>query len=1116
MFTENFGDVTTARTLSNIKKSLSNNLKEKYNIADDKVVDSFLKIHGLNRDNFDFISSIEKVMQDRLNDVSIDSNSNKNEKTIEGINQECIAPVKKAVGYDYLYRTIKELYSKEEAKRLIGEMLDLSLGLSDSTQILKPYSYYGYTPLIVKINGKIELTNFKKIYDKFSYFSKKSKNMEEILSKDIKQPVLFNHAIIGKKVQKTVKCESVDPIKEDIEIEVWDSDKWVGVSRIIKHKRDTGMIIYQTENGDYAFVTDNHPIYMENKTEKIARNLKIGDEVLKKEKLPIFEENIDVPINLAYLLGFICGDGNTHCYENDPEYENNPCGYLKFIRGGNLVSIYQKDIDNTKIVSVIKKIFSNVKLWKFQDSNDRQINFTSQWLNRLCSDYLGYGYKENSFTKTLPKNIFNWKRLSKIAFISGLIDSEGTIFKEDGRIDIRMRSYSVITGLYDLLKNLNVPGVRKRLAISSSNNMKKNKKGVESDIMFGVSFKPIKEMLKFSGKIQSLSKGTLEKSFSYNPKNSTCSRSNRVSKIITNIPECFFNYADYVYDITTDTGSFYANGMTQHNCWALDASKIITVGRDFGQLHSKPSKRVSSYISALCETLHQLSNHLAGALAVSTFFLDISHLSLYKERVDLRELKTNKKFRKYLENEMQQFVHSVNHLSRNAVESPFTNISVFDRTKLKTILKDMDWYFPFDDLPIEHEEYEDKEEKKEFYTNYIIDYIIEIQNIFLDFFDKGDPLKSGIPYRFPIVTINFGKKKWGDKEIIQDDLFLKSMCRKDIFRYNIFVSEGQKFASCCRLINNAEMMDFAAQSNSFGGGGSVSLGSHRVCTINFNRVALEAATKEEFYDILDHRIEDAAKILKAHKELIKKLEHIGLQPFITNGWININRLFSTFGIMGIYEATKLYKEKFGNGTDIEGLFLTFMNDKVKEYSQKYGIIGNIEQIPGESFSSRLCNADKLIFGEKKVPYMLYANQFVPLWEESTVWDKMDIDGKYNKLITGGGIVHIQIGEKVTAKQAEKLIKYAVTSGCEHFALNAVYSECENNHNTIGKKDVCPECGAKIIEYRTRVVGFFVPVSSWDKVRREWEFPKRKFSIITEEFGLIESHSEGLTLVKQCA
>jgi ribonucleoside-triphosphate reductase len=312
------------------------------------------------------------------------------------------------------------------------------------------------------------------------------------------------------------------------------------------------------------------------------------------------------------------------------------------------------------------------------------------------------------------------------------------------------------------------------------------------------------------------------------------------------------------------------------------------------------------------------------------------------------------------------------------------------------------------------------------------------------------------------------------------------------------------------------MMDFAAQSNSFGGGGSVSLGSHRVCTINFNRVALEAATKEEFYDILDHRIEDAAKILKAHKELIKKLEHIGLQPFITNGWININRLFSTFGIMGIYEATKLYKEKFGNGTDIEGLFLTFMNDKVKEYSQKYGIIGNIEQIPGESFSSRLCNADKLIFGEKKVPYMLYANQFVPLWEESTVWDKMDIDGKYNKLITGGGIVHIQIGEKVTAKQAEKLIKYAVTSGCEHFALNAVYSECENNHNTIGKKDVCPECGAKIIEYRTRVVGFFVPVSSWDKVRREWEFPKRKFSIITEEFGLIESHSEGLTLVKQCA
>jgi ribonucleoside-triphosphate reductase len=48
-----------------------------------------------------------------------------------------------------------------------------------------------------------------------------------------------------------------------------------------------------------------------------------------------------------------------------------------------------------------------------------------------------------------------------------------------------------------------------------------------------------------------------------------------------------------------------------------------------------------------------------------------------------RENLDDPKCRKHFENEFQQFVHSVNHLSRNSNESPFTNVSVFDKVKLK-------------------------------------------------------------------------------------------------------------------------------------------------------------------------------------------------------------------------------------------------------------------------------------------------------------------------------------------------------------------------------------------------------------------------------------------------
>jgi hypothetical protein len=373
-------------------------------------------------------------------------------------------------------------------------------------------------------------------------------------------------------------------------------------------------------------------------------------------------------------------------------------------------------------------------------------------------------------------------------------------------------------------------------------------------------------------------------------------------------------------------------------CFALDASKLVTVGRPFGQLHSKPCKRVDSYIASLCETIHQMSNHCSGALAIGSLFLDIAHLLLFKEKVDLRDLKTNKKIRKRLENEFQSLVHSVNHLSRSTSESSFTNVSIFDRIKLRMFIQEMSWYFPYEELPIDKPNIEKEEDLNLFYENYIIDYIIELQNIFLDFFDKGDPTKNGAPIRFPILTLNISKTIKEGKETIDDLKFLRDVCKREIYRYNIFTSEGTKICSCCRLVNNIDMLQYAAQSNSFGAGSSISLGSHRVCTINFMRIALEAETKEnikeEFFILLEKRIESTIKILNAHRELLKDLIAKNLQPFFGYGWLNLNRMFSTIGIIGIYEAAKLLKEK-DIGGDIESEILIFLNEKVKALQEYY-------------------------------------------------------------------------------------------------------------------------------------------------------------------------------------
>lgn len=891
-------------------------------------------------------------------------------------------------------------------------------------------------------------------------------------------------------------------------------------------------------------------------------------------------------------------------------------------------------------------------------------------------------------------------------------------------------------------------------------------------------------------------------------------------------------------------------------CFAIDASKLITTGRDFGTLPSKPSKRLSSYISALCETVHQLASHLAGAVAIGSFFTDIAHLLIYKERISLKDIKESKKIRKYIENEFQQFVHSVNFLSRNGNESPFTNISIFDKEKLDTFLSEDNygWLFPNKvqvrvDNNLGGEEYKLANED---YKEFVKDYVFELQKIFVDFFDKGDPMNGGINYRFPVVTVNFSKhtnEETGKDELSKDNELLSYMLTKDISKYNIFTSYGTKIASCCltsttkvvarvdgyvryitvkqlfdiwdkskdnkvieimgangftrivdgfsvvnktrtinkitlksglvisttldhpsvkvlndgslvevqakdlqigdmlpvsknvsydsvlggdrdfgrfvglfgaegqydlrrntdiafsfhteekdlqdfvvnfaknrlaatskvtvsdiwpnstrvsinsrmahatmrdffignfctdkrlrskifnmsydfrigflegfiegdghtcdnmrgdygsihiankelgmdlvalansvnircgyrngsngndcvisimhndklklkplqdwrngvgalskstvlhdfdnyygiqiekieqiktkngvhvydftvensnhlfqiangiithncRMINNTELMDMGSSVNSFGGS-NISLGSHRVVTINFTRLAYETDNYEDYLSLLDKRVESAAKILKAHKVLIKKLSALGLEPFVKNGWINIGHMFSTFGVLGIVEAKHIIQQKYGvKDFDYMGDILVKFNEMCKKYSQENGIIFNIEQIPAESFGVRLADADKLIYGNPYNLDPLYANQFCALWHEATIYERLDIDGKYNQMLSGGGIVHAQIQSTVTPTQAKNIILHAVECGCEHFALNTVYSQCRDCKTVVkGNISKCPKCGCESFDHYSRVIGFFTKVEDWNPVRRDWEFQRRKF------------------------
>lgn len=404
-------------------------------------------------------------------------------------------------------------------------------------------------------------------------------------------------------------------------------------------------------------------------------------------------------------------------------------------------------------------------------------------------------------------------------------------------------------------------------------------------------------------------------------------------------------------------------------CYCIDASKIVTEGRNFGQVHSSPAHRISTYISVLGDTIREISFNLAGAVAIGTLFMDIAHLAIYRERITLDDLKSDKKVRKMMANHFQQFIHTVNHYSRNAVESPFTNVSCFDRDKLSGLIDDDNygWYFPKKAAIVEDNNLEDT---KEAYKNFVLDYIEELQEIYIDIFDEGDPLRGGLQFPFPVTTINLGTTTIdGKRELtLKNNRLLNYISKKDISRYNIYSSEGTKVASCCRLISDSDFLSYAGGVNSFGGS-QVSLGSHRVVTIDFARCAYEANSYDDFKKIVSERVKRMGKILKAHKVLILKLESLGKQPWITNGWIDMTHMFSTFGCVGYVEAAEILKFKF-NHSDFDYMkdFLVYFNDECQKVANEENIIFNIEAIPAEGMSPKLAKADKIIFADEEGYY----------------------------------------------------------------------------------------------------------------------------------------------------
>lgn len=513
-------------------------------------------------------------------------------------------------------------------------------------------------------------------------------------------------------------------------------------------------------------------------------------------------------------------------------------------------------------------------------------------------------------------------------------------------------------------------------------------------------------------------------------------------------------------------GSVYYHNSTLSDlpyCIGLSTYPLISEGLTFGALKSSPPKRPTSFTNQVIRWVQIASNHFAGATALTDFIQNYSYFTLQNPAYSDKER----------ENDFQNLIHGISDEIRYAVQSPFVNISISSPDTMRFSMSNYLW----GDHKIED----------------MMDEIMKNQLLYARFIargqlDKGNPV--GLPYRFPITTVvadpSFEKEypnEW--REILESNA---NLCHLNFF--NSWNTPLKSLSMCCRLSPSIEDLLKLNLNQTFGS--FLQIGSHGVCSINLPRIAYETKDEDKFIELLKVRMQVAHDLLKIHREEILQKRRLKYNFFFNHGYLNLKRhFFSTVGFIGLANAVEILGMKI---TDASGLkfakkVLSFMKEETVRYSQEDGVLFNIEEVPAESASGTLAQKDKILVGGS---YQFYDSQFVPLSYDISLVKRIEIEGELQEHCTGGSISHLNLDGRPEPKALYKFTENILhNSKLRQFAFNTGFTICKTGHNSMGVYPKCPECGATDNEYITRIVGYFTPVSAWNKAK-QLEFKSRRW------------------------
>jgi len=512
--------------------------------------------------------------------------------------------------------------------------------------------------------------------------------------------------------------------------------------------------------------------------------------------------------------------------------------------------------------------------------------------------------------------------------------------------------------------------------------------------------------------------------------------------------------------------------------WSLLQLIKQGLGGVYNKISSRPAKHLSTLSSQMVNFLGVLQNEWAGAQAFSSFD---TYLAPFVRVDDLSY--------EQVKQHVQSFIFGVNTPSRWGSQAPFTNIT-------------LDWTVPEDlkDIPAVVGGVEIDQTYGDFQAEMDL-----VNRAFLEVMMEGDANGRGFPY--PIPTYNITNDF--DWESPNAELLFRMTAKYGTPYFQNFINSDLKPSDvrsmCCRL-----QLDKRELRKKGGGlfGAAELTGSIGVVTINLPRLGFFSSSKDEFFSKLTNVMEIGRDSLETKRRIVTRLMDEGLFPYTQKYLGSWDNHFSTIGIVGMNECCLNFLGKdlvHEESSQFTIEVLDYMRGVLVSFQEETGNLYNLEATPAESTSYRLAKIDKertpeLITSGTDDPYYTNSTQ-LPVHYTDDLFQALDLQEPLQRRYTGGTVFHTMLGEAIDDVEAcRKLVRrIAENYRIPYFTITPTFSICSEHGYLLGEQFNCAQCNRETEVY-SRIVGYYRPVSNWNKGKREEYFERKTFHSEKNDLG----------------